>query len=148
MIVKVSPRGSMDQLSQLEVDRLKQSAKSPLYQLYRNCSLAVLASGLKSDSSSELFDKYKDFEINILQRERGVKLELINPPEQAFVDGQIIAGIQEHLFSVLRDILYIADKYDNLKHINLTNASHITNVVFDILRNARALPTKIGRAHV
>ncbi|WP_338589421.1 nucleotide 5'-monophosphate nucleosidase PpnN [Shewanella khirikhana] len=142
MIVKVSPRGSMDQLSQLEVDRLKQSAKSPLYQLYRNCSLAVLASGLKSDSSTELFDAYKDFEINILQRERGVKLELVNPPEQAFVDGQIIAGIQEHLFSVLRDILYIADKYDNLKHINLTNASHITNVVFDILRNARALPTK------
>ncbi|QSX31016.1 nucleotide 5'-monophosphate nucleosidase PpnN [Shewanella cyperi] len=142
MIVKVSPRGSMDQLSQLEVDRLKQSAKSELYQLYRNCSLAVLASGLESDSSAELFDQYKDFEINILQRERGIKLELVNPPEQAFVDGQIIAGIQEHLFAVLRDILYISDKYDNLKHINLTNASHITNVVFDILRNARALPTK------
>ncbi|MBT1443237.1 LOG family protein [Shewanella sp. JM162201] len=142
MIVKISPRGSMDQLSQLEVDRLKQSAKSSLYQLYRNCSLAVLASGLKSDSSTELFDKYKDFEINILQRERGIKLELVNPPEQAFVDGQIIAGIQEHLFSVLRDILYISDKYDTLKHINLTNASHITNVVFDILRNARAIPTK------
>lgn len=42
MIVKVSPKGSMDQLSQLEVDRLKKSAKSALYQLYRNCSLAVL----------------------------------------------------------------------------------------------------------
>ncbi len=139
MIIKVSPKGSMDQLSQLEVERLKKSAKSSLYQLYRNCSLAVLAAGLESDNAKALFEQYRDFDINVLQRERGVKLELINPPEQAFVDGQIITGIQEHLFAVLRDILYISDKYDALKHINLTNASHITNVVFDILRNARAI---------
>ena len=141
MIVKISPRGSMMQLSQLEVDRLKQSVKSELYQLYRNCSLAVLSSGLKSDDASALFDTYKDFQINVLQRERGLKLELINPPAAAFVDGQIITGIQEHLFAVLRDILYISNKYDNLKHINLTNATHITNVVFDILRNAAVIPT-------
>jgi predicted Rossmann-fold nucleotide-binding protein len=139
MIVRISPRGSLDQLSQLEVDRLKQGAKSDLYQLYRSCSLAVLASGLKSDNAEDLFKQYDSFDIHVLQRERGVKIELINPPEQAFVDGQIIAGIQEHLFAVLRDIIYISNKYENLKHINLTNASHITNVVFDILRNARAI---------
>ncbi|GIU18955.1 nucleotide 5'-monophosphate nucleosidase PpnN [Shewanella sp. MBTL60-007] len=140
MIVKISPRGSLDQLSQLEVDRLKQNAKSELYQLYRNCSLAVLASGLKSDNAEGLFTQFSDFNINVLRRERGIKIELTNPPEEAFVDGEIIAGIQEHLFAVLRDIVYINDKYDNLKHINLTNASHITNVVFDILRNARSMP--------
>ncbi|MCL1141623.1 nucleotide 5'-monophosphate nucleosidase PpnN [Shewanella gaetbuli] len=139
MIIQISPRGSLDQLSQLEVDRLKQGAKSELYQLYRNCSLAVLSSGLVSDNAQALFDKYDTFNINVLQRERGIKLELLNPPEGAFVDGVIIAGIQEHLFAVLRDIIYITNKYDNLKHINLTNASHITNVVFDILRNARAI---------
>lgn len=82
MIVKVSPKGSMDQLSQLEVDRLKNSAKSALYQLYRNCSLAVLAAGLKTDNSKALFEQYHDFDINVLQRERGVKLELINPPNK------------------------------------------------------------------
>lgn len=140
MIVKISPRGSLDQLSQLEVDRLKQNAKSELYQLYRNCSLAVLASGLKSDNAEGLFTQFSDFNVNVLRRERGIKIELTNPPEEAFVDGEIIAGIQEHLFAVLRDIVYINDKYDNLKHINLTNASHITNVVFDILRNARSMP--------
>jgi predicted Rossmann-fold nucleotide-binding protein len=139
MIVKISPRGSLDQLSQLEVERLKQGAKSDLYQLYRNCSLAVLASGVISDSSEELFRLYESFSINILQRERGILIELINPPPQAFVDGEIIAGIQEHLFAVLRDIIYISNKYDNLKHIDLSNASHITNVVFDILRNAQAI---------
>ncbi|SIQ56363.1 hypothetical protein SAMN05421840_102141 [Shewanella morhuae] len=139
MIVKVSPKGSMDQLSQLEVERLKKNAQSPLYQLYRNCSLAVLAAGLKTDNSKALFEQYHDFDIHVLQRERGVKLELVNPPEQAFVDGQIITGIQEYLFCVLRDILYISDRYSALEHINLTNAHHITNVVFDILRNARAI---------
>ncbi|WP_445781176.1 nucleotide 5'-monophosphate nucleosidase PpnN [Shewanella sp.] len=139
MIVKISPRGSVDQLSQLEVERLRQGAKSELYQLYRNCSLAVLASGLISDSSEALFSQYESFNINILQRERGIQIELINPPTQAFVDGEIIVGIQEHLFAVLRDIIYISNKYENLKHIDLTNASHITNVVFDILRNAQAI---------
>ena len=139
MIVKISPRGSLDQLSQLEVERLKQGAKSDLYQLYRNCSLAVLASGLISDSSEELFTRYESFSLNILQRERGIQIELINPPLQAFVDGEIIVGIQEHLFAVLRDIIYISNKYENLKHIDLSNASHITNVVFDILRNAQAI---------
>ncbi|MCE9678096.1 nucleotide 5'-monophosphate nucleosidase PpnN [Shewanella sp. AS1] len=140
MIVNISPRGSLDQLSQLEVDRLKQNASSELYQLYRNCSLAVLASGAKTDNAKELFEQYQNFNINVLRRERGVKIELVNPPEAAFVDGQIIAGIQEHLFSVLRDIVYLSDRYENLKHINLTNSNHITNVVFDILRNANAIP--------
>ncbi|WP_428610922.1 nucleotide 5'-monophosphate nucleosidase PpnN [Shewanella sp.] len=140
MIVNISPRGSMDQLSQLEVDRLKQNASSELYQLFRNCSLAVLASGLESDDACSLFEQYRNFNINVLRRERGIKIELVNPPEAAFVDGNIIAGIQEHLFAVLRDIVYISDRYDNLKNINLTNSNHITNVVFDILRNAQVIP--------
>ncbi|WP_299787241.1 nucleotide 5'-monophosphate nucleosidase PpnN [uncultured Shewanella sp.] len=140
MIVKVSPRGSMDQLSQLEVDRVKQSAKSELYQLFRNCSLAVLASGIKGDNAEDLFKQFSNYNINVLRRERGIKIELVNPPEEAFVDGKIIAGIQEHLFAVLRDIVYLSDKYENLRHINLTNSSHVTNVVFDILRNGRVIP--------
>ncbi|RTR32786.1 nucleotide 5'-monophosphate nucleosidase PpnN [Shewanella atlantica] len=140
MIVKVSPRGSMDQLSQLEVDRVKQSAKSELYQLFRNCSLAVLASGLQGDNAEGLFKQFSNFNINVLRRERGIKIELVNPPEEAFVDGKIIAGIQEHLFAVLRDIVYLSDKYENLRHINLTNSSHVTNVVFDILRNGQVIP--------
>lgn len=140
MIVKVSPRGSMDQLSQLEVDRVKQSAKSELYQLFRNCSLAVLASGIQGDNAEGLFKQFSNYNINVLRRERGIKIELVNPPEEAFVDGKIIAGIQEHLFAVLRDIVYLSDKYENLRHINLTNSSHVTNVVFDILRNGRVIP--------
>ncbi|NMS37545.1 DUF4478 family protein, partial [Vibrio parahaemolyticus] len=107
MITHISPAGSMDLLSQLEVERLKNTASSELYQLYRNCTLAVLNSGSHTDNSKELLDKYQSFDVNVVRRERGIKLELTNPPEHAFVDGEIIKGIQEHLFSVLRDIVYV-----------------------------------------
>ncbi|WP_194437266.1 nucleotide 5'-monophosphate nucleosidase PpnN [Vibrio fluminensis] len=139
MITHISPAGSMDLLSQLEVERLKKTASSDLYQLYRNCTLAVLNSGSHTDNSKELLDKYKTFDVTVMRRERGIKLELTNPPEHAFVDGQIIKGIQEHLFAVLRDIVYVNMHLADNQRLNLTNAAHITNLVFGILRNASAL---------
>ena len=139
MITHISPAGSMDLLSQLEVERLKKTAASDLYQLYRNCTLAVLNSGSHTDNSKELLDKYKSFDVNVVRRERGIKLELSNAPEHAFVDGEIIKGIQEHLFSVLRDIVYVNMHLADNQRLNLTNASHITNLVFGILRNAGTL---------
>ncbi|MBK4714936.1 MULTISPECIES: nucleotide 5'-monophosphate nucleosidase PpnN [Tenebrionibacter/Tenebrionicola group] len=142
MITHISPLGSMDMLSQLEVDMLKRTASSDLYQLFRNCSLAVLNSGSQTDSSKELLSRFEHFHINVLRRERGVKLELINPPEQAFVDGQIIRSLQANLFAVLRDILFVNGQIawaGHFQKLNLENSSHITNLVFSILRNARAL---------
>ncbi|ODS10699.1 nucleotide 5'-monophosphate nucleosidase PpnN [Vibrio scophthalmi] len=139
MITHISPAGSMDLLSQLEVERLKKTASSDLYQLYRNCTLAVLNSGSHTDNSKELLEKHKSFDVNVMRRERGIKLELTNPPEHAFVDGQIIKGIQEHLFSVLRDIVYVNMHLADNQRLNLTNATHITNLVFGILRNAGTL---------
>ncbi|MEA3482407.1 MAG: nucleotide 5'-monophosphate nucleosidase PpnN [Pseudomonadota bacterium] len=139
MITHISPAGSMDLLSQLEVERLKNTASSEIYQLYRNCTLAVLNSGSHTDNSKELLDKHQSFDVNVVRRERGIKLELTNPPEHAFVDGEIIKGIQEHLFSVLRDIVYVNMHLADAQRLNLTNPIHITNLVFGILRNARAL---------
>lgn len=140
MITYVNPVGSMELLSQLEVDSLQHAAEGEIYQLYRNCSLAVLNSGSKTDSSKEIIEKYKNFSINIISRERGVKLELFNAPQSAFVDGEIIRGLQEHLFSVLRDILYVS-KLEAEIGLNLSSSSHITNLVFSILRNARVIRT-------
>ena len=51
MITHISPLGSMDLLAQAEVDILKKSANSELYQLYRNCSLATLNAGSKTDNT-------------------------------------------------------------------------------------------------
>ncbi|MFV0549841.1 MAG: nucleotide 5'-monophosphate nucleosidase PpnN [Limnobaculum xujianqingii] len=143
MITHISPPlGSMDLLSQLEVDTLKRTASSNLYHLFRNCSLAVLNAGSQTDNSKELLDRYKSFDINVLRRERGVKLELINPPEEAFVDGRLIHSIQSNLFAVLRDILFVHGQLTQaLKHQQMDpdNSVHLTNLVFFILRNARAL---------
>lgn len=143
MITQISPpRGSMDLLSQIEVDMLKQTADSQLYQLFRNCALAVLNTGSQTDNSKELLARNKNFQINILRRERGIKLELINPPEHAFVDGQMITSIRANLFAVLRDILFVNSQLNSVNRYNNVNPASpvfITNLVFSILRNAQAL---------
>jgi pyrimidine/purine-5'-nucleotide nucleosidase len=142
VIIRINPLDSMDMLSQIEVDSLKRSANSELYQLFRNCSLATLNAGSKTDDSRQLLAQYHDFDINILSRERGVKLELINPPETAFVDGQLITSIQANLFAVLRDILFVNTQIAIVKGITAFNQDqpkNITNLVFSILRNANAL---------
>lgn len=143
MITHISPPlGSMDLLSQLEVDTLKRTASSNLYHLYRNCSLAALNAGSQTDNSKELLERYKSFDINVLRRERGVKLELINPPEEAFVDGRMIRSIQANLFAVMRDILFVNGQLSQAykaQHLSPDSPVHLTNLVFSILRNARAL---------
>ncbi|WP_440873802.1 nucleotide 5'-monophosphate nucleosidase PpnN [Thalassotalea sp. PLHSN55] len=135
MHTQINPVGNMNLLSQLEVDQLQQSVTSDLYQLYRNCSLAVLNAGSHTDDAEQIYQQYLDFNIQVLRRERGVKLDLTNPPEHAFVDGKIIRGIQEHLSAVLRDILFINHRY----HSNNFSSEQITHITFDILRNAQVI---------
>jgi predicted Rossmann-fold nucleotide-binding protein len=128
----------MSLLSQLEIERLQQSSNSPLYTLFRNCVLAVLNVGSHTDNTADIFDQYQDFEVIVLRRERGVKLELINPPSKAFVDGELIVGIREHVEAVLRDILYVGERYP-AHVIEKMSPQHLTHVIFDVLRNARVL---------
>ncbi|MFV2189469.1 pyrimidine/purine nucleosidase domain-containing protein, partial [Escherichia coli] len=78
-------------------------ASSDLYQLFLNCSLALLNSGSLTDNIKEFLSRFENFDINVLRRELGVKLELINPPEEAFVDRRIIRSLQANLLAVLRD---------------------------------------------
>jgi predicted Rossmann-fold nucleotide-binding protein len=136
MRVLLNPLDKMNLLSQTEVAKLQKSSNSPLYSLFRNCALAVLNVGNESD---DLYNEFNDFEINLLSRERGIKIELVNPPKAAFVDGKIITGIQEHLQSVIRDILFNSSKYETT---DFTNSVEVTNAIFDILRHANViLPT-------
>ena len=123
MQVELNPTGVLNLLSRLEVDLLQQSTTSERYRLFRNCALAVLNVGSHTDSSSEIYDKYENFDIQLLARERGIKIALSNPPESAFVDGQIITGIHEHIFSVIRDILFICQKYhgENKSPVEITH---------------------------
>lgn len=140
MHVQLNPLGSMDLLSQLEVDHLKQNTHREAFKLFRNCCLAVLNVGSHTDSSAEIYEQFQDFAVNLLSRERGIKIELFNPPQSAFVDGEIIKGIHEHLFAVLRDILFYHSRLQSNKSwLDLSNGAHVTHTVFDILRNARVI---------
>jgi len=103
---EVWPEGSLEVLSQLEVDLLKSSGAGGLYPLLRRCLLAVLTSGSESDQAKELLQKYRDFEVIFIQQDRGLKISLKNAPANAFVDGRMIRGIRELLSAVLRDIVY------------------------------------------
>ncbi|QJR81759.1 LOG family protein [Alteromonas pelagimontana] len=137
--VQLNPVGWMSQLSQLEVAQLQDTTNSKLYELFRNCCLAVLNSGVDEDNYEALFAPYDDFDVKLIRRERGVKIELINPPEVGFVDKRLVRGVHEHLFAVLRDMLFMGNKYAFIKQNTPADGPSITDMVFDMLRHAQAL---------
>ena len=139
---RVSPVGSLENLSQREVQQLLSAGQGGMYELFRRCALAVLASGHETDDARAIFRRYSDFDIKIGRQAWGVKLEIRNAPASAFVDGRMIRGIKEHLFAVLRDIVYIHDAILGSGRFDLQDPASLTNVVYHILRNARVLDYK------
>jgi pyrimidine/purine-5'-nucleotide nucleosidase len=139
---RVGPRGSLENLSQTEIDKLLDTGQGGLYPLFRRCALAVLNSGAPTDNAKEVFDHYRDFDIRIVRHPWGVKLEMQNAPAAAFVDGQMIRGVKEHLFAVLRDVVFISNEIIASGRFDLTDSASITNAVFHVLRNARLLDYK------
>ncbi len=139
---RVKPLESLDTLSPHEVSKLRDRSDSGLHPLFRQCALAVLNCGSSMDSTDEVLELYKDFEVQISLKHRGVQLELENAPASAFVDGEIIQGIREHLFSVLRDLIYVVDELDAVG-IGLDPSQQITHRVFHILRHAAAFHPQV-----
>ncbi|TLF53294.1 LOG family protein [Halomonas urmiana] len=139
----ISPEGSLEILSQQEVERLHDTSRSGLHDLLRNCSLAVLNCGNLTDDGLALLETYRDFDIEVLQQDRGVRLKITNAPAEAFVDGKMIRGIREHLSAVLRDIVYVYNEIQTRHRFDLQTAEGTTNAVFHILRKAGTL--KPGR---
>lgn len=139
-ITYITPHGRLDILSQQEVNTLvTASEKGGCYEIYRRCSLAVLNVGSLVDNTKTVMAEYKNFDIQVIQRERGVKLEIINAPACAFVDNELITGIQQQLFAVLRDIVFARHELETHKKFNLQTKHGITNAVFHLLRNASIL---------
>jgi predicted Rossmann-fold nucleotide-binding protein len=130
----IRPGLSLDLLSQREMASLATTDQS-LHQLFRRCALAVLNTGGDTDDAREIYQRYEDFDLRVVSESRGVKLELYNAPAQAFVDGVIIEGIRNHLFSALRDIVFTQHKFSSQAFAQESPAE-ITDAVFRILRNA------------
>jgi len=139
---RISPIGGLDVLSRNEVARLRGASGSGLHALLRRCALAVLTSGNISDDPRAILEQYPDFDIQVLQQDRGMKIELSNAPAQAFVDGQIIRGINELLVAVVRDIVYVSTQLEQVG-FDLDASAALTQSVFEILRNARILKPQV-----
>jgi pyrimidine/purine-5'-nucleotide nucleosidase len=140
---RVAPKGSLEHLSQQEIAKLLDSGQGGLYPLFRKCALAVLNSGSDIDDSREIFEKYKDFDLKIVRQAWGIKLEIKNAPAAAFVDGVMIRGLKDHLFAVLRDVVFISNEIMESGRFDLNSSASITNAVFHILRNARVLELQV-----
>lgn len=139
----VSPEGSLEVLSQYEVNRLKDTSSNGDHEILRRCALAVLSCGSPLDDGKALMERYPDFDIEVLQQDRGIRLQITQAPEEAFVDGIMIRGIREHLFAVLRDLVYVNNEIEHNPRYNLSDSQGITDAVFNILRNAGVLKTNL-----
>jgi pyrimidine/purine-5'-nucleotide nucleosidase len=137
--VEVMPEGSLEVLSKQEVERLRHTGAGSQHALLRRCALAVLNWGSETDSAVEMMEKHADFDLRILQQDHGVTLALRNAPSSAFVDGEMIRGIRELLFAVLRDIVFINNELVTHAMHEADSGESITNMVFEILRNAGIL---------
>jgi len=140
---RVAPKGSLEHLSQEEIAKLLDSGQGGLYPLFRKCALAVLSSGSDVADARTIFEKYQGFDLRIMRRAWGIKLEIKNAPASAFVDGEMIRGLKDHLFAVLRDVVFISNEINESGRFDLASSPSITNAVFHILRNARVLETQL-----
>jgi len=57
----VTPEGSLELLSQAEVNQLLDASQGGLYELYRRCSLAVLNWGSHLDDTRQVLEQFRDF---------------------------------------------------------------------------------------
>ena len=143
----IHPKTHLRVLSRYEIQMLK-DVSSETNELVRRCCYAVLNSGSQEDDYLRLEEEFKTFDIEVQQEDRGIVLNLINPPARAFVDGEIIRGVREQLFSVLRDVLYAQESILKAHRFDLAKGEDITNAVFHLLRNANLLkPDQMPRPH-
>lgn len=136
---RIYPRNGLDILSRAEVARLRDASSGGMHELLRRCALAVLTSGSTSDDPRAARDLYPDFDIQVQQQDRGVRIDLMNAPAMAFVEGELIQGVAELLAAVVRDLAYTAIELGPDTNRDLDSSGGITDAVFGLLRNARVL---------
>ena len=136
---RISPRGGLDVLSRDEVVRLRDASAGGMHELLRRCALAVLTTGSTSDDPRAARELYPDFDIQVNQLDRGLRLDLLNAPAMAFVDGRIIRGVAELLAAVVRDLVYTSIELAPEYADELDSSAGITDAVFRLLRNADVL---------
>ena len=134
----IHPKTHLRVLSRQEIKQLTDIGTAT-HELLRRCAFAVMSAGSQEDDYTRLEEGYRGFNISVEQEDRGLVLQLTGAPASAFVDNEIIRGVREQLFSVLRDILYSQESILAAHRFDLSNTDGITNAVFHLLRNANIL---------
>ncbi len=138
-VYSISPESSLELLSINEMRWLIEQSQGEKHELIRRCVLAVLNSGSELDNAKEILEKYRDFDVKLSWQRRGIRFELINPPTQAFVDGEMILGMREHLSAVVRDLIYSPSLLQTNNNHGLPEGRKISDYIFRILRNAETV---------
>jgi pyrimidine/purine-5'-nucleotide nucleosidase len=124
---RVWPAGPAAVLSREEIARVSEAGDAALHALIRRCALAVLNTGNEEDDPRAVLSRHPAFDIEVRWRRGAMCVDLRDAPPSAFVDGVLIRGIQEHLFAVLRDLVYTH---------GAGRETGPTDHVFGLLRNA------------
>ena len=108
---RVGPRGSLENLSQAEIDKLldtgARAAPSRCSATARwRCSIPAAT----ATTPRKCFERYRASTCRSCAMPGASSCRSRNAPAAAFVDGQMIRGIKEHLFAVLRDVVYTANE--------------------------------------
>ncbi|WP_221797841.1 nucleotide 5'-monophosphate nucleosidase PpnN [Oceanobacter mangrovi] len=134
----IHPKTHLRVLSRHEIQQLRDVGNTT-HDLVRRCCYAVLSAGSLNDNYVEIEQDYQQFDIQFDQEDRGLVVKLVNPPASAFVDNEMIRGVREQMFSVLRDVLYAQDSILGAHRFDLDKGEDITNAIFHLLRNAGVL---------
>ena len=132
----IRPAGALQILSYKEAQQLCDQTDQGLNDVFRQCSLAVLNTGTKDDNGLALLEAHPDFQIRVYIKGRGLQMEIENAPNNAFVNGVMIEGLQEHLTAVIRDLIYARNEIMDSGEFDLTTSFGITNAIFHLARNA------------
>ena len=139
----------LETLASSEINGLFVDSRHEIHDLLERCSLAVLNSGSGSDDVKALMEEYREFRLQVNRTAGGIELELHHVPEAAFVTYEaienghakvkykMIEGIRQHIFAVLRDLVFIKREIDHTGKFQLDTQAGIMDAVFMILRNAQ-----------
>ncbi|MCY9873828.1 nucleotide 5'-monophosphate nucleosidase PpnN [Vibrio barjaei] len=134
MDITIKPTADFKNMSNVEREEI-QSVIRENKGLFRKCAMAVLNTGLHCDSIDELLAANKDFDIEVEMACGGVCLKLTGAPNLAFVDGQLIKGISDHLFALVRDF-QMARQF--------SETSDVSEQIFQFLKRSDALHSSSG----
>ena len=137
--IEITAESGLELLTNDEIARLSEHSKGGEHELFKKCVLAVLNSTQITDEISFHNEQLKHFDVEVLQLNKGVKLKIKNAPTTALVDGFMIQGLKEQVFSVLRDIVFLKQELESNSRIDFNSSNGCTNTIFHILRNAKAL---------